>query len=210
VLLADARFCESHFNGFIKQLPSVASVRTEYIAKLNADGKTVTCMHGTRECTGNKLQMCLQAHIPADKTLAWYLDILKCHAQGDVTQPKELQLCMKNAGVPDDVQQKVVACAAGPEGDELLVQSAKIVKERDVLKSCTVYIAGRRRCIRDGGMWYGCPEGNTAGAFIKQICDAHKASSGSVAPECAAAIEANPYEPESPKPAGGRLLSAAV
>jgi hypothetical protein len=209
-LPADARFCESHFNTFVKQLPSVVSVRTEYIAKLEDDGKTVTCMHGKRECVGNKLQMCLQAHIPADKSIDWYLDILNCHSQGDVTEPKELKVCMKNAGVPDAVQEKVVACAAGPEGDEMLVQSAKLVKERDVKKSCTVYVAGRRRCIRDGGMWYACDEGNTAGAFIKQICDAHKASSGSVAPECAAAVAANPYVPESPKPAAGRLLSAVV
>jgi hypothetical protein len=168
-------------------------------------------MHGPRECVGNKLQACVQAHLPADKNIAWYLDILKCQGQGDVTEMKELNTCMTASGVPAGVQDKVAACAAGAEGDQLLLQSAKVVKERDVKKSCTVYIAGKRRCIRDGGTWYDCPEGNTAGAFIKQICDAHKESSGSVAPECAAAIAANPYVPASPKPAAGaRLLRAHV
>jgi hypothetical protein len=181
-----------------KWLPSVASVRTDYIAKL--EGSSVSCMHGKRECVGNKLQMCLQAHIPTDKTPAEYLDILKCQGQGDVTEIKELKLCMKNGGVPDEVQEKVAACAAAAEGDQLMVQSAQLVKERDVKKSCTVYIDGKRRCVRDGGVWYDCPEGSTTGAFIKQICDAHKASTGSEAPECTKALAANPYTPESPKP----------
>uniref|UniRef100_A0A383VFM5 Gamma interferon inducible lysosomal thiol reductase n=1 Tax=Tetradesmus obliquus TaxID=3088 RepID=A0A383VFM5_TETOB len=206
----DARFCESHFNSFIKQLPSVASVRTEYIARLEDNDTKVACMHGHRECVGNKLQMCLQAHLPADKNIAWYLDILKCQSQGDVTKIEELKTCMTASGVAADVQDRVAACAAGELGDQLLLQSAKVVKERDVHKSCTVYIAGKRRCIRDGGIWYKCPEGNSAGAFIKQICDAHKESSGSVSPECKAATAANPYVPESPKADAGRLLQGSV
>ncbi|KAF6261071.1 hypothetical protein COO60DRAFT_821701 [Scenedesmus sp. NREL 46B-D3] len=195
-LHADGRYCENHFLSFLKQLPTVASVRTEYIAKLDDNSATVTCMHGKGECAGNKLQLCLQAHLPADKNIDWYLDILKCHSQGDVTEPKEMKTCMTLSGVAADAQEKVLACASGPEGDQLLVQSAKVVKERDVKKSCTVYIAGKRRCIRDGGRWYDCPGGSSAGAFMKQICDAHKASSGSAAPECAAAVAANPSTPE--------------
>eukprot|EP00882_Tetradesmus_deserticola_P007385 GHRQ01007780.1.p1 GENE.GHRQ01007780.1~~GHRQ01007780.1.p1 ORF type:complete len:286 (+),score=70.57 GHRQ01007780.1:490-1347(+) len=208
-LCPDAKFCENHFSKFLKQLPTVAFVRTEYIATL-VDNTTaaVTCPHGKVECEGNKLQMCVQAHLPADKNID-YLDILKCHSQGDVSKPAEMKLCMTASGVPAAVQEKALACASGPEADQLLAQSAKLVTDREVKRSCTVYIDGKRRCIRDGARWYDCPEGDTAGAFIRQICDAHKASTGSAAPECAAAMAANPFSPApSVKAAGTRLLRA--
>jgi hypothetical protein len=52
----------------------------------------------------------------------------------------------------------------GKEGRELLLQSARIVEDRGVEKSCTIEIGstgkkgtnGQRRCIIDGGTWKGC------------------------------------------------------
>jgi len=82
---------------------------------------------------------------------------------------------------------QVAACASGAEGTKLALQSAKVVKEREVLKSCTVFIAGQKRCIRDGGRWYDCNGGHSTADFVKTICAAYSAQGAASHSACAAA-----------------------
>lgn len=99
------------------------------------------------------------------------------------------------------LQSKVLSCISGDEGKKLQLKSADEVKARDVKKSCTVYIDGKRRCIRDGGRWYDCPDGDSDAAFLKSICAAHKAKAGTVVPECAAYV---PADKAAAAPAAGK------
>ncbi|KAF8058103.1 hypothetical protein HT031_005763 [Scenedesmus sp. PABB004] len=174
----DARFCEDAFRPILERLGPVAALRTDYIAALNAEGTAVTCMHGARECDGNKAQLCLQRYVPPAQNGAWFVPALKCHMGGDVANTTHLAACMAEVGMPADLQAKAAACAAGSEGVDLQVKSAQEVKARGVVKSCTVFIAGAKRCVRDGGTWYDCPGGSAADDFVRAICDAHKAASG--------------------------------
>lgn len=148
LLPADGQFCENALAPIVKQLQPIVKVRTQYIAKLSADNSKVSCMHGEKECQGNLLQLCLQQYIPVTKNVDWFLSTLQCHTAGDVSSTDHLKSCMGKASISKALQDKILQCAAGDEGKQLQIQSAKAAIARDVKKSCTVYIAGKRRCIR--------------------------------------------------------------
>jgi hypothetical protein len=186
VNVADARFCQNAFKPVLETLPSVMTVRTEYIAKLQEED-TVACMHGSAECDGNKQQLCLQHHLPAAENRK-YFQALLCHGKGRVNDITRLQSCMTDAGVDSAVQAKVLQCVDGTLGTTLQVASAKQVTANSVVKSCTVFIDSSKRCIRDGGSWYDCEAGSDTQSFIKSICEAYKAKAGKSAPECEAAV----------------------
>jgi len=120
-------------------------------------------MHGAAECTGNKLQLCLHKYVPAEHNLDWFYTTLLCHSNGKVSDPKHLEACMKKQAMPADAQSKVLQCASSEEGLELQLASAAKVAANKVMKSCTVFIGGKKRCIRDGGRWYDCDGGDTPG-----------------------------------------------
>jgi hypothetical protein len=185
----DAKFCEQALKPVLEALPGLMSLRTQYLATLTG-ADAVSCMHGERECEGNKQQLCLQA-AAAEAGLAdsrAFLEALLCHGKGDVGSAEHLQKCMTDAGIKAPVQAKALACVGGTQGAQLQVASAKEVAANEVKKSCTVFIEGTKRCIRDGGTWYDCPRGSDSASFIAQICEAHKAKTGVVAPECGAAL----------------------
>lgn len=186
---ADAKFCEKAFKPVLETLPTVATVRTEYIASLSGETEEeVQCMHGTAECDGNKHQLCLQHHLPAADNRKFFQALL-CHSKGHVNDVTHLQTCMKEVGVDASAQAEVLKCIDSTLGTSLQVKSAKQVKANSVVKSCTVYIDGVKRCIRDGGRWYDCPGGSETQDFINSICDAHKTKAGGkAAAECAAAV----------------------
>jgi hypothetical protein len=50
--------------------------------------------------------------------------------------------------------------------------------------SCTVYLEGQPRCVRDGGVWRGCPAGSTADVFTRDICRIYQKSHSTLPSEC--------------------------
>jgi hypothetical protein len=102
-----------------------------------------------------------------------------------------MKTCMMKQNVPADVQAKVLECNNGPQGTQLQLASAGKVAKNKVVRSCTVFIAGKARCIRDGGIWYDCDAGSSNQDFLKTICDAHAQMTGAVAKNCAAAFDSS-------------------
>lgn len=170
-------------------------MRTEYIATATQDKKQVSCMHGTAECNGNKLQLCLQQHIPDKNNIDWFFNTLLCHANGQVSDPQHMKTCMMKQNVPADLQKKVLECNSGPQGTQLQLASAAKVAKNEVVKSCTVFIGGKQRCIRDRGTWYACDGGSSKQDFLKTICDAHTQMAGTVAGECTAEFTSSIKQP---------------
>lgn len=74
------------------------------------------------------------------------------------------------------------SCIEGQEGKDLMLESARAVKQASVQRSCTVVIDGAKRCIRDGGRWYDCPGGSSEAEFVASLCAAHTAKTGAAAP----------------------------
>ncbi|CAG8473769.1 1559_t:CDS:2, partial [Racocetra fulgida] len=50
-------------------------------------------------------------------------------------------------------------CATSDVGKNLFVKSVSITESYGVTKSCTIYIDGKLRCIKDG-FWYNCLGGH--------------------------------------------------
>lgn len=66
--------------------------------------------------------------------------------------------------------QKLNSCISEEgEGIDLLRASILRSQENNVTKSCTVRLAGKTRCIRDGGKWYDCPGGSSVEDLIHDI-----------------------------------------
>ncbi|CAG8529796.1 16712_t:CDS:2 [Acaulospora colombiana] len=63
-------------------------------------------------------------------------------------------------------------CANSELGKQLFVDSVHVTNERGVTKSCTIYVNGKPRCIRDG-RWYSCADGHTVDDFVRTIVDAY-------------------------------------
>lgn len=183
---ADAMFCQRAFKPVMEALPGTATLHTAYIATLK-DEESVQCMHGSAECDGNKQQLCLQHHLPAADNRKFVAALL-CHSNGMVNDVQHLQKCMTDAGIGADVQADVLKCIDGTLGATLQVASAKQVKDNAVRKSCTVFVDGVKRCIRDGGRFYDCPGGSETQDFITSMCDAYTAKAGKASAECEAAL----------------------
>jgi hypothetical protein len=137
-------------------------------------------MHGEDECAANLLQLCVAHHSPPEKNYEWVMRFMLCSwDNGTPAHSKEtLAACMDKAGVSGPPRAAIEACVEGEEGRALMVQSAKVVVERKVQRSCTVVIEGKKRCIRDGGRWYDCPGGSEEAEFMASICSAYKTKTG--------------------------------
>eukprot|EP00877_Chromochloris_zofingiensis_P003612 jgi/Chrzof1/13251/Cz07g26050.t1 len=145
------------------------------------------CMHGDAECAGNKHQLCVAKYTPLSKNYNWFFKFLLCEwdQAADIGTEQLASSCLDKLKVPAAVQQHMQDCMKGPEGTQLLKASIAETKKRQVQKSCTVYIDGRKRCIYDGGRWYDCEGGSEIKDFEHSICQAYKAKTGTLPNECA-------------------------
>ena len=55
----------------------------------------------------------------------------------------------------------------------MFIESVQKTKAYQVNSSCTIFIDGSKRCIRDGGVWYDCPEGSSVEDFVNSIKNAY-------------------------------------
>jgi hypothetical protein len=180
----DAKFCEATFGRVLEPLKDVVDLKMEYIGSIK--DQKVSCMHGDGECTGNMHQLCVQAHTPVHQRVPKLLGLINClwSKQGRIGSKEGLIDCMKEAGIQGPEQSAVLKCVEGEEGAKLQLASAKNVQDNGVQKSCTVFINGKKRCIRDGGSWYDCTGGSEDADFKRSICEAYKAGSNTEAAAC--------------------------
>lgn len=123
-------------------------------------------MHGPPECLGNIIQLCAARVYPDPKI---HLGFANCMTSNYSQIPDRdlVQACALEHGVDFE---KVNDCISDEgHGDELLRDSVLRSKENNVTKSCTVRLAGKIRCIRDGGKWYDCPGGSKISDLVKDI-----------------------------------------
>lgn len=140
------------------------------IAKLwcRIDDKSdeITCMHGPSECLGNIIELCV-ARIYTNPKI--FLGFTNCMTSNYSQIPDRdlVEYCSLEHGVDFD---QVNDCISDEgEGGEMLRQSILRSQENNVTKSCTVRLAGKVRCIRDGGKWYDCPGGSGVDDLVHDI-----------------------------------------
>lgn len=172
----DAAICEPIFADVLSKIGDIVSIETDYITKSNDNGKTLTCLHGPEECTGNKQQLCAheqakEEELPRNK---WF-DFVTCQAgeYRNIPQPGLVEKCADKVDLDAKEIQK---CANSDLGDELLRASAERTKASGATKSCTVFIGGKQKCFVDGGSWSGC-SGKVAD-FLESVCDEYEKIGG--------------------------------
>jgi len=123
-------------------------------------------MHGPGECLGNLIQLCAAKVYPDPKL---YLGFAFCMISDYPDIPKRdlVEGCALEHGLDF---QKLNSCISD-EGDgiDLLRASVERSRQNNVTKSCTVRLAGKIRCIRDGGKWYDCPGGSSVSDLVNDI-----------------------------------------
>jgi hypothetical protein len=92
------------------------------------------------------------------------------------------------------------ACIARGDWTAAIAASSAVAAERQAYRSCTIAIEGKRRCVRDRGVYYSCEGGSTEADFTRSICEAYRNKTGAAAPAelCSAAAAGGGAELEAP------------
>lgn len=132
-------------------------------------------MHGPGECLGNMIHLCGQEVYPYNHTLenqtTTFVPFSQCliHDFGEIPERKFIESCAKEGDVDF---QKINACVSDEGfggGIELLKDSFEWSATLGVRTSCTVRLAGKRRCVRDGGKWGDCKGGSKVEDLVRDI-----------------------------------------
>ena len=123
-------------------------------------------MHGPAECLGNIIELCAAKIYPEPKI---YLGFTNCLTSDyhNIPQRDLVEGCAMEHGI--DFQRLNSCISDEGEGIDLLRASILRSQQNNVTKSCTIRLAGKIRCIRDGGKWYDCPGGSSVEELVKDI-----------------------------------------
>jgi hypothetical protein len=123
-------------------------------------------MHGPGECLGNIIELCAAKVYPDPKL---YLGFTNCmSAEYKKIPDRDLVYnCAMEYGI--DFQELNSCISDEGEGIDLLRSSVQRSQENNITRSCTVRLAGKVRCIRDGGKWYDCPGGSSVAELVREI-----------------------------------------
>lgn len=128
----------------------------------------VTCLHGPSECLGNIIELCA-AHVYPDPKL--YLGFALCLSQKyqEIPGKNLIHDCALEHGMDFDQLNDCASKEDGAFGMKLLRQSVEWSQSVNASISCTVRLAGEKRCVRDGGVWKDCDQGNSVKSLVADI-----------------------------------------
>jgi hypothetical protein len=153
-------------------LPTMANVSDKvnftlsYIGSVDPKSDEVSCMHGPGECLGNIIQLCAAEKYPDPKQ---YLGFANCMTSDyrDIPQRDLIEECAMEYGIDFETLNSCISDEG--EGIDLLRASVERSRKLGVRKSCTVRLADKIRCIRDGAEWSECDEGSEPSELIADI-----------------------------------------
>ncbi|CAG8573925.1 4741_t:CDS:2, partial [Gigaspora rosea] len=150
-----------------KQTNDITTITTNYVATLNDSAPYgASCKHEDIECIGNIQQLCFRYFYPDQATFFNFLLCLNRYIPKIGSRDWAMQ-CSKEMGVDYTPVDK---CANSNHGRSLFIKSVGITNSYGVTKSCTIYIKGKLRCIKDD-YWYDCPGGHEVNDFVRSIQD---------------------------------------
>jgi hypothetical protein len=134
-------------------------------------------MHGQTECLGDITMLCAASSYPDPKL---YLGFANCLTNDYPEIPAQslLEDCALEHGLDFGVLNDCMSRDTGAYGMGLLRDSVKHSSDVGVTKSCTVRLDNKIRCIRDGGEWKDCDEGETPQDLVKDIEQLYKEAQG--------------------------------
>ncbi|RHZ57887.1 hypothetical protein Glove_382g68 [Diversispora epigaea] len=167
---SDAIICEAIFDKVVRQVHNISITTTDYIAVLDDSAKYgAHCKHSNIECIGNIQELCFQHIYPNQSIYFSFLTCLNSDSSRVGTKRWAKKCIQDECGLDYDPIDK---CVNSNLGKELFISSVQKAYRRNVTKSCTIFINGKLRCIRDG-IWYNCDGGYSVDDFVYDIKDAY-------------------------------------
>jgi len=124
---------ETAFKEVVAQLGADIDFKVEFIGRSDESG-ALSSLHGPPEVAGNIVQAC------AMKYSAKWFEFIQCQNEDYKAVAVNGEACAKKIGLPVE---KVMACANGPEGQELMKTSFAKAQKNDVGGSPTIHVAGK-------------------------------------------------------------------
>ncbi|KAL9615022.1 MAG: hypothetical protein Q9167_000554 [Letrouitia subvulpina] len=128
---------------------------------------TIHCKHGPTECLGDIISLCAINLYPDDPVI--YLGFTTCLIMSYSKIPDRdlVESCALEHGIKfQDLNQCV---SEEGKGLDLLMASVERSKAAGVKTSCTVRVAGKVWCVRDGGEWKNCKAGNDPSDLVDSV-----------------------------------------
>ncbi|KIW21404.1 hypothetical protein PV08_01984 [Exophiala spinifera] len=150
------------------QISDKVNFTMSFIGSVDPKSDEVSCKHGPAECLGNVILLCAAKVFPDVKI---WLGFANCMISDYPDIPKRdlVESCAMEHGI--DFSRLNGCISDEGEGIGLLRSSIERSEEYNVTKSCTVRLAGKVRCIRDGGRWYDCPGGSAVRDLVGDVND---------------------------------------
>ena len=126
---------EAAFKDVVAKFGPDLDLHVEYIGQTGPTGE-LTSMHGPNEVKGDLLQLCAQKYAPAKS-----FDFVLCQNVNSKEVATNGESCARQVGAPAD---KILACADGKEGKDLLAASFKRASDSGARGSPTIMIAGTK------------------------------------------------------------------
>ncbi|KAF8430130.1 hypothetical protein EV426DRAFT_639098 [Tirmania nivea] len=173
----DARDCVEDlvFPALGKLGPGMVDFRMSFIGKTAPGNGGIICMHGPGECLGNVVHLCGAKLYPyshaAEKQNTTFIQFSQCliHSYEKLPDQFFIEDCAKEGKVDFQKINKCVSDQGSEGGIELLKSSFKRSEYLGIRTSCTIRLAGQRRCIRDGGKWRDCEGGSRVEDLVRDI-----------------------------------------
>jgi len=155
----------------MEQINDKVDFRLSYIGSIDANSDEVSCMHGPPECLGNIILLC-SAHIYPEVKLN--LGFANCMISDfrEIPQRNLVEDCAMEHGLDFEEINKCISDEG--EGMGLLRDSIERSQNASVVKSCTVRLNGKVRCIRDGGVWKECEDGSSVKDLVADVNELYK------------------------------------
>ncbi|KAI5847566.1 hypothetical protein BZA05DRAFT_405219 [Tricharina praecox] len=164
-------------------LPSLLNISTLRLTFIGtaASGGGISCPHGPSECLGDMLHLCGAAlstpPMPAPVERYWGFTTCLFDDYGRVAEEGFVKGCterVKGAGWGFEELNACVSDLGPGGGQQLLHESVRRTQETGVKTSCTVRVAGRTVCVRDGGVWKQCEGGSRPEDLVRQVREAYE------------------------------------
>jgi len=135
----------------------------------------IACMHGPGECLGNMVHLCGAKLYPyshaAEKQNTTFISFSECliHDYQKLPSQSFIEGCAKKGKVDFQQINECVSDQGFEGGVELLRSSVERSEYLGIRTSCTVRLAGQRRCVRDGGRWKDCEGGSRVEDLVRDV-----------------------------------------
>jgi hypothetical protein len=161
------------------QTSSKVNFTLSYIGSTPADGSEdeVLCKHGPTECLGNIIELCA-AHVYPDPKI--YLGFTLCLSKkySEIPSRNLVHDCALEHGMDFATLNDCASKEDGAFAMRLLKESVLRSQAVNATKSCTVRLEGKKRCVRDDGVWKECEKGSTVESLVDEIEEIWKRENG--------------------------------